>query len=829
MKKLKNLMDRPEQARNGIHIIGQALRAICLVVSAYGCLLFVGCGKSETEGANKNENTPNENIPTAAPQRDDSQQAAALRLVEEMVAAYRKTDSYSDQGQLTLTTRDSSGESTRTLDCSIALTRPNQFRIQIRGTTIVSNGQHLWARLPKESVARNQILQRVAPRALSVDALCRPSFYDPSKPSLLADALTSGFGSEPFQLQLLATDRSIDPLLGADRIRQLASQSVHGQTCVGIRFEFDSTDKDIVLWIDPQQKLLRRLVFPDTIMGEAGQQIRYSLTADFHDAAFGQPIDPRAFELAIEASERRVKDFVPAPPAAPLQLLGKPLGNLALVKPDGKRIDIGQLRGKVFVFVFFATDDPQSLGHLSQLMAVSGLLKSPEKVEVIAVSTDPASLPDEQLQQRVGPLLHGGTLYRALQIRTDNTIGIQTLPTTLVVNPRGVVEYLLPGYFFEEATEHLRRVVDQIVAGRSMHRQVREQYDLERQRYQIQLLGVSAIAEKKGPQRLVLTPLWKSSEAINPGNLLIIEQPDRNPRIILLEDGRQIVELDGHGKVVANRSLVLPDGAHVSFLRSAVDGQGRRFFAASAPLQRQVHLFDENFRLLVSFPQDEQALVGDVQFADLKGDGALTLVVGYDGFAGTHMVSLDGKSIWRNTSAILIKHLAVLNGTAQRPGVILSATTNQLIVPIDADARGLPQWKNELGSPLSFAMSDRQRDGTRDFCMMAMTALGETVLGGMRYGSGRATWAFQLPAGIPEYPVEQIVWGHLVEDGDSGQWIVAAGDGSVNLFTRTGDLIDRFNTGREISGIAVTQIDNRPVLLIASADGVEALSVAVKR
>ena len=71
--------------------------------------------------------------------------------------------------------------------------------------------------------------------------------------------------------------------------------------------------------------------------------------------------------------------------------------------------------------------------------------------------------------------------------------------------------------------------------------------------------------------------------------------------------------------------------------------------------------------------------------------------------------------------------------------------------------------------------------------------------------------------------LEMVTWGHLV-GAKTGQWVVAAADGSLHILAADGTPIDHFNYGNAISGLAVIRGDG-PVLLVATAKNVEAWKV----
>ena len=50
-------------------------------------------------------------------------------------------------------------------------------------------------------------------------------------------------------------------------------------------------------------------------------------------------------------------------------------------------------------------------------------------------------------------------------------------------------------------------------------------------------------------------------------------------------------------------------------------------------------------------------------------------------------------------------------------------------------------------------------------------------------------------------------------------------DGSIHILSGDGKPLDRFNYGAALHGLATTDIDGKPALIVASAEGVEALRV----
>jgi hypothetical protein len=58
-----------------------------------------------------------------------------------------------------------------------------------------------------------------------------------------------------------------------------------------------------------------------------------------------------------------------------------------------------------------------------------------------------------------------------------------------------------------------------------------------------------------------------------------------------------------------------------------------------------------------------------------------------------------------------------------------------------------------------------------------------------------------------------------------GQWVLPSADGSIHILSDEGKLIDQFNYGSALTGIAVTTIDGKPALLVATPTGIDAWQV----
>jgi hypothetical protein len=108
-------------------------------------------------------------------------------------------------------------------------------------------------------------------------------------------------------------------------------------------------------------------------------------------------------------------------------------------------------------------------------------------------------------------------------------------------------------------------------------------------------------------------------------------------------------------------------------------------------------------------------------------------------------------------------------------------------------------------------------------CGLYLAQFGVSVAIGIDPKGGEL-WSHTLPKGIHRRPVEQIIEGNLAATGP-GQWLLPGPDGSIHVIGADGKLIDQWDTGSMVTGLATTVLDSKPVLVVASPEGIEASQV----
>jgi outer membrane lipoprotein-sorting protein len=335
----------------------------------------------------------------------------------------------------------------------------------------------------------------------------------------------------------------------------------------------------------------------------------------------------------------------------------------------------------------------------------------------------------------------------------------------------------------------------------------------------VPLLQSTAAAPRSEPTSLKLTKLWSAADVKNPGNVLVIEQADGTPKIFTIDGSRTVIELDLEGKVVAKHELDLPEATLVTYLRSDVDKQGKRYFAVSAFGQPQVHVFDENWKKLFSFPKPEdapEAQLTNVLIEDLVGDGTPELCVGYFGQIGLQGVSLTGNRLWSQRNFEYVQPWAVTEPDAGGKRRLLCTHQKGSIVLFNHDGEA-PEDFSVPGRFIGvLAGADLEGAGKNSYCALGYSEQYNNSAMGISLDRREELWLYDLPDGAPGRPVEMVTAADVAGDGKK-EWLIAAPDSSVHILQADGKLLDKFNHGTALCGLAGAKLAGKQVLLISSA------------
>jgi len=782
---------------------------------------LVGCKRAESEKSSDTSAAPGK---TAKPS-PESATASGRKLdngravLEALAAAYRSAKTYSDKGTVRITAQAGDKNIDRTVDFAVAYQRPNKLRMEAYAAKIVIDGKKFYASIDD---LPGQVLEKDAPAELTMKSV----YCD----RILIDASFNGFAEAVPQIPLLLDDKAIDILLrDAEEPKLIEPGEIDGRRYY--RLQIRRPAGLSVLWIDKETFVLRRMILPTNDlrrqMSESlgGVQIEtLSVVADFSDARLNGQIDQQAFQFEVPANAEIVKFFIPPHPG---QLLAKKVPDFKFVGLDGKPIAPQSLAGKIAVVDFWASWCEPCKASLPNLQKVYEKYKDNDKVAFLAVNLDSPQVGDKAIEDLFKELKLTIPIYRdpegaAVKFKFYD-IGI---PSSFIIDANGIVQDYEAGVNQDLVTV-LSDKIDKLLAGENIFDAPLKSYQEFLKQYENveeQAVPVAKISQRSEPRTFKLSPLWKCADLKSPGNILVLNSTNAQPRLLIIEGPKSIAEVGLDGKVTAVHKLNIGDGEFVTNIRAFAAADGKIYIAVFAGAQQRCHILDEQWNIVLSYPENAlenpHSGIADVELGDLDGDGVPKIYVGYWGVVGVQAVTLEGKRLWPNRSISNVVRMAVTEVDADGRRDLLCVNSNGTLVELDAKG----QRKGEISVPNRpigwIACADLQGNGRLLWCGLSAAKMGETIALGLNL-NGEELWNYALPVGLQPQPIEQIIPGKITPQGPL-QWILPGPDGSINIIGADGKLIDAFNYGAMLQGLVTVTIDGRPALIVASPNGLEA-------
>ena len=356
----------------------------------------------------------------------------------------------------------------------------------------------------------------------------------------------------------------------------------------------------------------------------------------------------------------------------PSELIGQTTSQFAFADLAGNVLSSESLANRIKVFLWF-NNHPACQSSVQQLNQVYQQYKSQSRVAMYAVCTEPSTVTDVQVGQLMQLWRVDVPAVRDPQAFGRDLFQIPWAPTMVVLDGNNVLQILEVGANPNLVAE-LPQVLERLLAGDDLASEIREQFRQARAAYEEALVrgepnsvdagADSPVAAQTSPHLLRLQPAWTNKDLRAAGNILAVADGSGDTRYLVFDGWRTIVELDGDGRAVAGHELDLPEMAGVSQLQSAVDADRQRHYVAWSLRSAQAHVFDAQWRRVLSYPPSsvEHEGVQDALLTDLDADGHPELCVGFWGTAGVHCVSLAGTVLWTNQT---VSHVFSLAATEQ--------------------------------------------------------------------------------------------------------------------------------------------------------------------
>jgi thiol-disulfide isomerase/thioredoxin len=794
-----------------------------LTLALFAVCVLQGCGQ-KSSGTNDGGNS-------AMTAGDD---LTAAELLTRMATAYRQAKTYQDAATVTLRFEQNGQQVNETFDFNVAFVRPNKLHVDCYGLELRNDGRTVrgWIRGNED----------FAGQVLEIDAPADLNLFNMIVDYSMQQVLEQGVAQTPPPLVLLLAENALDLITQKSKTPLLLPvKNYEDQPCHRVRI--DSEYGSLVLWIDQGSYVLRRIDFPiasfkrELEQTYGGPVSDLALFADFTGAKFNEAVPEAAFQMEIPKGAKLVRRLWGPAPSPPSELLGKAVPAFEFVNVDGEKITPDTLKGKITVLDFWFTQCSPCQQGFPLLNKVYERYKNRDDVGFITVNADSNAVSDQTVRETHKAWGSTLPLARDLNEHIKNAWQVSAMPAMFVIGSDGTVQHHEMGVNAELEKE-LPETIELLLQGKSTVERAKKNYETRLAEFervqqtppeipspdgQSVEIPRTTIAPRSEPIHHRLEKMWTAADLKQPGNILIIE-PDSSgsgtPKIIAFDGWNTVVELKPDGAVAARHELELPQDAVVAALRTAVDGQGKRYYVAFLSAQPQLHVFDESWKHLLSFPprEDKHDGIGDVQLTDLNGDGTLELGVGFWGDVGVQCASLDGKRLWTNRTLQFVLRMA---STAPESGAakLLAANSRGGLLPLDQDGKESTEIQI-AGRPLqSVHSADLNGDGKLEYTGLSIRSLGANTVVGFNL-EGRELWHYDLPLGVAEKPIETVSASRLL--GDQSQWLTTAADGSVHILDAEGKLVDRFNYGATLCGIAGTRFASDSVLLISSDQGLTA-------
>jgi hypothetical protein len=428
-------------------------------------------------------------------------------------------------------------------------------------------------------------------------------------------------------------------------------------------------------------------------------------------------------------------------------------------------------------------------------------------------------------------------IVRDLAAFGDKSFQIEFQPTIVVLDQAGRVQIFQAGGN-PQLAEQLVEIVQRIKRGENVAEELLARHEGEQREYEQivarggvepgEMLEIpeAVIRRKSEPKKLRLSPLWTNRELKMPGNVTLAEDARGNGRLYVVEGWRTVAEIDASGKVAARRALELPEEAAITYVRTATDKAGKRYFAASAPLAPQMFVFDDDWKLKLAWPPESESplSVVDLALADLaETDGVPEVLAASVADIGLVAISQEGEVQWRNRAFANAVSIGVSRPDDVGSWGIFVTGERGAVLRVNRFGKEDPpatvgQW------PILRVFAGRFGNGKQAALLgLSNNAKGEIFAIGLT-DSLKECWNYPLPAGVHVRPIEPVTSSQLIT-GHAGEWWLAGPDGSVHVITEDGELFDSFHYGAALTGIAAGKLGGKPVLIVASDGGVEAWEV----
>lgn len=357
------------------------------------------------------------------------------------------------------------------------------------------------------------------------------------------------------------------------------------------------------------------------------------------------------------------------------------------------------------------------------------------------------------------------------------------------------------------------------------HKKIVEQYEqaLDSATIKDSILEVEIIEPevpaRKLPENFMAKELWQlnNKDISKPGHITLAGE-----QLLILDGNSAIVCLNAETGEIMNR-LPLPAEQEQGpgFLRTLPDKSNKDWILASGSGWQQVYLFDPTGELILKFPEERHSGIGDVQITKIAEDDKPTMFVGYWGGLGIQGIASAGRRLWANRTLDHVIQLSPGPKDAAGNPTFWATSLRGTVMQFSSQGRTL----NELYVSGQALMNVTFNSNQDSHAGLAVKDVGQYQAVGFN-AEGKVLWEHALPEGEYTTQVPRVLQVP-VEGGGTG-WLVVASNGSIHYLDSEGELLDRFNYGEILNGIALVEENDRILLYLSSDQGLTAWALSQK-
>lgn len=375
-----------------------------------------------------------------------------------------------------------------------------------------------------------------------------------------------------------------------------------------------------------------------------------------------------------------------------------------------------------------------------------------------------------------------------------NAYGADAIPLLVLIGKKGIVESVHVGYS-PDVKEILHKELDGLLAGKNLAAEAASARKAQKATAAASVAagGLETAWTVSGPY---------SGAAWDPHSISIFAIKRGGYCDVLGLDGKVKRSFGSDGSVLRLARLQGPDQADL--LAFQPWGQSVAPYATG------------NGGVL--WRENNETGVDDVWAADLDGDARDEVIIGYNGFAGLHVLGPDGRPRWKTTKIGNVWHVSAGDVNGDKKIEVVSTSASGKVYVFAADGKPLATFDAPFYAN-GIRVARLSKEDAADTILLTGSSHGGESMAAMN-GKGHALWTLPFPEGISH--VESFAvsstrpWAAI---GAPGRLLVA--DLATRRFVAAADV-----RGRQIEVTWAIAADGQtPLLLVADGSQLSAFRI----